>query len=38
MKITDRDGNLLFSADKKEVLVGAESLLVTGKMSGFDFT
>lgn len=30
MKITDTRGRLLFSADRKEVLVGAELLRVTG--------
>jgi len=31
MRITDTRGKLLFSADRKEVLVGAELLRVTGK-------
>jgi hypothetical protein len=33
MKIMDTRGRLLFQADRKEVLVGAELLRVTGIMS-----
>lgn len=35
MKITDTRGRLLFSADRKEVLVGAELLRVTGSFPLF---
>lgn len=31
LKISDNYGKTLFSADRKEVLIGADSLVVTGK-------